>query len=161
MSFKFSEENLQKINKSIAKYPYKKSAVMDALYIGQEQNGYITEEVMQEIAKILEIPLTDVLGVATFYTMYHKKPVGKYHLQVCTNVSCMLRGGVELLKQLKDELKIEEGEVTPDGLFSIEEVECMGACGGAPMMSVNYDYKENLTPEKLKVIINELRNNSK
>jgi NADH:ubiquinone oxidoreductase subunit E len=93
--------------------------------------------------------------------MYHKKPVGKYHLQVCTNVSCMLRGGVELLKQLKDELKIEEGEVTPDGLFSIEEVECMGACGGAPMMSVNYDYKENLTPEKLKVIINELRNNSK
>lgn len=158
MEFKFTEDNLQKIQKSISKYPDKKAAVMDALYIAQEQNGYITNEVMEEIGSILEMPVSDVYGVATFYTMYHKKPVGKYHLQVCTNVSCMLKGGMELLKQLKDELGIEEGEVTKDGLFSIEEVECMGACGGAPMISANYDYYENLTPEKLRNLINELRN---
>ncbi len=157
MEFKFTEDNIKRIEKSISKYPEKKAAVMDALYVAQEQNGYITNEVMEEIAKILEMPVSDVYGVATFYTMYHKKPVGKYHLQVCTNVSCMLKGGMELLKQLKDELGIEEGEVTSDGLFSIEEVECMGACGGAPMISANYDYYENLTPEKLRNLINDLR----
>lgn len=158
MEFQFTKENLEKIEKSISKYPDKKAAVMDALYIAQEQNGFITNEIMEEIGKILEMPVSDVYGVATFYTMYHKKPVGKYHLQVCTNVSCMLKGGMELLKQLKDELNIDEGEVTKDGLFSLEEVECMGACGGAPMISVNYDYYENLTPEKLRNLINELRN---
>ncbi len=157
MEFKFTEDNIKRIEKSISKYPEKKAAVMDALYVAQEQNGYITNEVMEEIAKILEMPVSDVYGVATFYTMYHKKPVGKYHLQVCTNVSCMLKGGMELLKQLKDELGIEEGEITSDGLFSIEEVECMGACGGAPMISANYDYYENLTPEKLRNLINDLR----
>ncbi|HOJ38596.1 MAG TPA: NADH-quinone oxidoreductase subunit NuoE [Ignavibacteriales bacterium] len=157
MEFKFTEDNIKRIEKSISKYPEKKAAVMDALYVAQEQNGYITNEVMEEIAKILEMPVSDVYGVATFYTMYHKKPVGKYHLQVCTNVSCMLKGGMELLKQLKDELGIEESEVTSDGLFSIEEVECMGACGGAPMISANYDYYENLTPEKLRNLINDLR----
>ena len=157
MEFKFTEDNIKRIEKSISKYPEKKAAVMDALYLAQEQTGYITNEVMEEIAKIFEMPVSDVYGVATFYTMYHKKPVGKYHLQVCTNVSCMLKGGMELLKQLKDELGIEEGEVTSDGLFSIEEVECMGACGGAPMISANYDYYENLTPEKLRNLINDLR----
>lgn len=157
MVFKFTDENLAKIEKSKSKYPEAKSAVMDALYIGQEQNGYISNEVIAEIAEVLGINQTDVLSVATFYTMYHKKPVGKFHLQVCTNVSCMLKGGTELLKQVKEELGIEEGEVTPDGLFSIEEVECMGACGGAPMVSVNYDYYENQTKEKLKELLIKLK----
>ncbi|MDP4176015.1 MAG: NAD(P)H-dependent oxidoreductase subunit E, partial [Bacteroidota bacterium] len=131
--------------------------VMECLYIAQEQNGYITNEVMQEIASILQIDPVEVLSVVTFYTMYHKKPVGKYHVQVCTNVSCMLKGGYEIMDKVVEKLGIKADQVTPDNKFSIEEVECMGACGSAPMMSVNYDYYENLTKEKVSEILDSLK----
>ncbi|MGK9367978.1 NADH-quinone oxidoreductase subunit NuoE [Melioribacter sp. Ez-97] len=157
MSFKFTEENLKRIEEARKKYPESLAAVMPAIYIAQEQNGYITNEVMAEIADVLGIDKVDVLGVVTFYTMFHTKPVGKYHIQVCTNVSCMLRGGYEIWEQVKSKLGIDNMEVTPDGKFSIEEVECMGACGYAPMIAVNEDYYENLTKEKVEEILNSLK----
>ncbi len=157
MSFHFTEENLKRIEEARKKYPTSLAAVMDACYIGQEQNGYISEEVMEEIARVLDVPKTDVLGVVTFYTMYHQKPMGKYHIQVCTNVSCMLRGGKEIFEAVKEKLGIENMEVTSDGMFSIEEVECMGACGGAPMIAINNEYYENMTKEKVLEILDSLK----
>ncbi len=157
MEFKFTDENLQRVQEVAKKYPHPQAAVMPALYIAQEQNGYITNEAMQEVAGVLGMDAEDVLGVASFYTMFHKKPVGKYHVQVCTNVSCMLKGGYEIWKTVLGKLDIKEGEVTPDMKFSVEEVECMGACGGAPMIAVNDDYYENLSKEKVLELIESLK----
>ena len=158
MSFNFTEENLEKIKQEFKKYPVKKPVVMKELYIGQEQNGYISNEVIKEVANILVMPPEEVLGVVTFYTMYHQKPMGKYHIQVCTNVSCMLRGGYEIWDNVKDKLGIENMTVTDDSKFSLEEVECMGSCGTAPMIAVNEDYYENLSKEKVEEILESLKN---
>ena len=157
MGFKFTQENLEKIKDIEKKYPTKKAAIMPVLYLGQEQNGWISTEVMTEIASILEITEEEVLGVVTFYTMFYDKPMGKNHLQVCTNVSCMLRGGYDIYNQVKEKLGIENMEVSKDGNFSLEEVECMGSCGTAPMIAVNEDYYENLTQEKVNEIIESLK----
>jgi NADH-quinone oxidoreductase subunit E len=158
MEFKFTPQNIDRINKEIAKYPLKKPAVMATLYIAQEQNGYISNEVIKEVAAILDMIVEEVLGVVTFYTMYFQKPMGKHHIQVCTNVSCMLRGGYDIWNQVKDKLGVGNMEVTGDGKFSLEEVECMGSCGTAPMLAVNEDYYENLTKEKVEELINSLKN---
>lgn len=160
MSFKFTPENLERISKEISKYPLKQPAVMAALYIGQEQNGYISNEVIKEVAEILDMNTHDVLGVVTFYTMYFQKPMGKHHIQVCTNVSCMLRGGYDIWNQVRDKLGLANMEVTGDGKFSLEEVECMGSCGTAPMLAVNEDYYENLTRDKVEELINSLKNSN-
>lgn len=156
MEFKFSEENNLKIEKILLKYPEKKPAVMPLLYLAQEQNGWISVEVMKEVASKLDMDEEEVLGVATFYTMFYKKPMGKYHLQVCTNVSCMLRGGYEILDAVKNKIGLVGGDVTADHKFSIEEVECMGSCGTAPMIAVNEDYYENLSIEETEKIIDSL-----
>lgn len=158
MEFKFTSENLNRINNEIKKYPVKQPAVMAALYIGQEQNGFISHDVIKEVAIILEMHPHDVMGVVTFYTMYFQKPMGKYHIQVCTNVSCMLRGGRDIWNQVKDKLGISNMEVTDDKKFSLEEVECMGSCGTAPMLAINEDFYENLTKEKVEEIIESLKN---
>ncbi len=157
MEFKFTDENLKKINEILKKYPTKKAALMPVLYIAQEQNGWISTEVMVETAKLLNITEEEVLGVVSFYTMYHGKPVGKYHIQVCTNVSCMLKGAYDLYDKIKNDLGIDNGEVTEDNCFSLEEVECMGSCGTAPMIAVNNDYYENLDKQKVKEILESLR----
>jgi len=157
MEFKFTDENLQRIESVLKKYPEKKAAVIPVLYIGQEQNGWISGEVMKETARICEMPEEEVLGVVSFYTMYHKKPMGKYHIQVCTNVSCMLRGAYEIYDRVKDKLGIDNGGVTADTRFSLEEVECMGSCGTAPMISVNEDYYENLDTESTLKILESLK----
>ena len=157
MEFKFSEENLQKIDGILKKYPVKKPAVMPVLYLAQEQNGFISQEVMNEVSNILEITAEEVLGVVTFYTMFHQKQLGKYHLQVCTNVSCMLRSGYKIYDHVKDKLKINNGEVTEDKIFSLEEVECMGSCGTAPMIAVNEDFYDNLTVEQVDQILESLK----
>jgi NADH-quinone oxidoreductase subunit E len=157
MNFTFTPENIDRINKEIQKYPLKKPAVMATLYIAQEQNGYISNEVIKEIAAILEMTSEEVFGVVTFYTMYYQKPMGKNHIQVCTNVSCMLRGGYEIWNQVKGKLGIDNMGVTGDQKFSLEEVECMGSCGTAPMLAVNEDYYENLTKEKVEELINSLK----
>lgn len=157
MQFSFTQENLEKIERVVAKYPEKQAAVMPLLYIAQEQNGFVSVDAMQEIARILEMDETDVLGVVTFYSMYHQKQMGKYHIQVCTNVSCMLRGGYEIYDAVQKKLGLKNGEVTEDHKFSLEEVECMGSCGTAPMIAVNEDFFENLSKEKALEIIDSLK----
>ena len=157
MEFKFTKENLDRIEQETKKYPVRKPAVMAAIYIAQEQNGYITFEVMKEIANVLGITAEEVLGVVTFYTMYHQKQMGKYHIQVCTNVSCMLRGGYEIWNQVKEKFGIDHLGVTEDNKFSLEEVECMGSCGTAPMIAINEDFYENLSKEKVEEILESLK----
>ena len=157
MAFKFTEENLKKIEEVRKKYPTGLAAVMPVVYIAQEQNGYISEEAMSEIANVLNIDKVSVLSVVTFYTMYHTKPMGKYHVQVCTNVSCMLRGAYDLWDGVREKLGLDHMEVSADGKFSLEEVECMGACGYAPMIAVNEDYFENLSKEKVFEILDSLK----
>ena len=153
MEFKFTQENLDKIEKETKKYPVRKPAVMAALYIAQEQNGFISNEVIKEVANVLGISGEEVLGVVTFYTMYQQKQMGKYHIQVCTNVSCMLRGGYEIWDQVKNKFGIDHMGVTEDHKFSLEEVECMGSCGTAPMIAINEDFYENLSKEKVDEIL--------
>jgi NADH-quinone oxidoreductase E subunit len=157
MSFKFTEENLSRIIEERKKYPTSLAAIMPVLYIAQEQNGFISNEVMEEIAAVLNIDKVNVLSAVTFYTMYHTKQMGKYHIQVCTNVSCMLRGAYEIWDNVKNKLGIDHLQVTPDKKYSLEEVECMGACGYAPMIAVNEDYFENLNKEKVFEIIDSLK----
>ena len=157
MEFKFTQENLDKIEKETKKYPVRKPAVMAALYIAQEQNGFISNEVIKEVANVLGISGEEVLGVVTFYTMYQQKQMGKYHIQVCTNVSCMLRGGYEIWDQVKNKFGIDHMGVTADQKFSLEEVECMGSCGTAPMIAINEDFYENLSKEKVEELLESLK----
>jgi NADH-quinone oxidoreductase E subunit len=152
----FTEEDKQKIAEFVARYPAKESAVMRALWLAQEKFGWLSIEAMNLVADTIPMPRADVQGVASFYTMYWKKPMGKTHLAVCTNISCMLCGGYEIYNYIKKTYNIGNGDVTPDGLLSLEEAECLGSCGTAPMMQVNnYDYVENLTIEKLKMFLKE------
>jgi len=155
-----SPEVLAKIDSWTVKYPdeQRQSAVIPALHIVQEANeGSLTTELMDAIAEHLRMPSISVYEVATFYSMYEHKPVGKNKLSVCTNISCMLRGSDDVLAHLKKRLDIGVGEMTEDGKFSIKEVECLGACGGAPMLELNKTYHENLTPEKLDEIIDAVK----
>jgi NADH-quinone oxidoreductase subunit E len=143
----------------IAKYPpeQKQSAVMGALSIVQEANGgYLTTELMDAVAEYLEMAPIAVYEVATFYSMYELKPVGKHKICVCTNVSCMLCGSDDIVAHLKQKLNIGFGETTADNKFTLKEVECLGACGGAPMMQIGKTYYENLTSEKIDEILAKL-----
>lgn len=152
----FTEEDKKKIAEFVSRYPAKESAVMPALWYAQEKFGWLSIEAMNLVADALQMPRADVHGVASFYTMYWKKPMGKTHLAICTNISCMLCGGYELYNYIKKTYNIGNGDVTPDGLLSLEEAECLGSCGAAPAMQVNnYDYVENLTLDKLKAFLKE------
>ncbi|MEA1888826.1 MAG: NAD(P)H-dependent oxidoreductase subunit E [Pseudomonadota bacterium] len=146
---------LSQIEKELEKYPADRgqSAVMAALRIAQEEFRWISKDVMQEIADLLAIPPIHVYEVATFYSMYEHKDVGVHKICVCTNISCQLCGSKKVLDQLKEKTGIGPGETTADGRISIKEVECLGACGGAPMMQVNKDYHENLTPDSIDSIL--------
>lgn len=155
--FQFTAENLKRIEAERKKYPTADSAVMPVLWIAQEQNGnWISGEAIQAVADALAIPVANVYGVVSFYTMYNKKPVGKYHLQVCANVSCSLNGAKAILHHLEKELNVKHGETTADQLFTVSEVECLGSCGTAPAMQVNDDYVENLTIQKVDALLKEL-----
>ncbi len=158
---KFNEEELKQIEKIKAKYPTEKSAIMDVMWMAQKKWGWLSKEVMQYIADLLNLPYSHVYGVASFYTMYFKKPMGKYHIQVCTNVSCMLNEGDMIFEYISNKLGIGHNQATQDGLFSLEEVECMGACGGAPMIAVNEDFYENITIQKIDELIEQFRNQTK
>jgi NADH-quinone oxidoreductase E subunit len=149
MDITFTAEELAKVADLKAKYPESKAAIMPVLWMAQKKWGWLSEDVMSYIAGIMDLPSSHVKGVATFYTMYFKKPMGRKHIQVCTNVSCMLRGGVEIYNLVKETLRIENNGVTPDGEYSLEEVECMGACGGAPMVAVNEQFYENVTKDEV------------
>ena len=159
-SFEFSEENLNKIETIIKKYPEGKqqSAVMPLLDIAQRQhNNWIPIAAMKKIAEILDMPFIRVQEVASFYTMYNKQPVGENLIQVCKTTPCWLRGSDEITKTCKDKLKIDVGETTKNGKFTIVEVECLGACVNAPLVQINDDYYEDLNAQKMGKIIDELK----
>ena len=151
-----SEAALKEIDDIQKKYPTKRSAVLPSLYVAQGEQGYLTQEAMAEIARILEIPPTQVYEAATFYTMYNKKPVGKYHIQVCTNLSCSLLGADHLVEYLSTKLGVKKGETTEDKRFTLSTVQCLGSCGTAPMLQLNDDYHEDLTEEKIDKILDGL-----
>jgi len=137
-------------------YPLKRSALIPMLMYAQDEAGYVSDEMIEEIAQRLELRTIQVEETLAYYSMLRRKPVGKHHVQVCTNVACMLRGGYEILEQAKKRLEIGHKETTNDGVFSLEEVECIGACTGAPAIQINYDFYENLTPKQFDRIIEEL-----
>jgi NADH-quinone oxidoreductase E subunit len=149
----FTAEEIEKIERLKALYPNPKSAIMPTLWLAQKKWGWLSAPVMKLVAERLDLPYAHVFGVATFYTMYFKKPMGRYHVQVCTNVSCMLRGGETLYRHVSSKFGIGHNERTADGKFSLEEVECMGACGGAPMVVINEDYHENISIEQLDALL--------
>lgn len=154
----FDESEMKTVQLHISKYPQPMAAVMPLLWMMQDKYGWISLEAMKYVGDLLNLPSDHVLGVATFYTMYFKKPMGKFHLQICTNVSCMLCGGYDIFNHVSSQLGINNKEITPDGIFSIEEVECLGSCATAPMLQVNNkEYFENLTIESVDRLINLLR----
>jgi len=155
-----SEHARAEIDHWVAKFPpgRQRSAVLAALRAAQEQNhGFLTPELMDAVAERLQLPPIQVYEVASFYSMFETHPCGRHHVSVCTNISCMLRGADEIFEHCCKKLGITNKQTTPDGLFSLEEVECLGACCGAPAMQVNYDFYENLTPEKIDALIEELK----
>ncbi len=147
------EEYEKRLEEIKALYPDPRSAVMSALYLAQEHFGYLKEEAILWVSSRLEIPPVHVMEVATFYTMYYKKQVGRYHIQVCRTLSCALRGSKKIAACLQRRFGIKAGEITPDGMWSYEEVECLGSCGSAPVCEINDRYFENLSEEKLSRII--------
>ena len=143
----------------VSRFPpeHKRSAVLQALVAAQHQNqGFLTNDLMDAVAEYLEMPPIAVYEVATFYTMYDLKPVGRHKIYVCTNISCMLCGSGVIVEHLERKLGIKLGETTADGEFTIKEAECLAACGGAPMFMLDDDYHENLTPEKVDAILDAL-----
>jgi NADH-quinone oxidoreductase E subunit len=160
MTFQFSAENQQKLKEILAKYPAerKKSAVMPLLDLAQRQNGnWISKDVIAAIAETLEMPEIKVYEVASFYTMYNLKPVGKYLLQFCKTTPCMLRGIDKIIKDCEEKLGIEMDETTLDGVFTLKEVECLGACVNAPVVQINDDFAEDLTSENFLKILEDLK----
>jgi NADH-quinone oxidoreductase subunit E len=155
----FSEEKLAKVREIIARYPEgkQKSALLPVLHLAQEVYGGLSPETMDYVASLLQIEPIEVYEVATFYTMYNLKPVGKYVFEVCQTGPCMISGSDDIIEYIKQRLGIGVGETTPDGLFTLKTVECLGACGYAPMMQLGKHYKEHLTPEKVDQIIEECR----
>lgn len=153
----YPPEVQQRFQAAVAKYPHKQAALLTCLWIAQEVDGYITPEAMEYIAQLLEIPVSHVLSVVSFYTMYHTQPIGKYHIQVCHTLSCMLAGAEDLITHMQKKLGIQVGETTPDGLFTLSRVECLASCGTAPMCQINREYHENLTPEAFDALIDQLR----
>ncbi|KTC76869.1 NADH-quinone oxidoreductase subunit NuoE [Legionella brunensis] len=150
-----SSSGMDEIDHWIAKYPpaEKQSAVMRALMVVQEEHGYLTPEMMDAVADYLDMPAIAVYEVSTFYTMYEHKPTGRHLINVCTNISCKLCGSSQVVSHLEKKLGIKLGETSPDGKYTLRSVECLGACVNAPMMQVDKDYHENLTPEKIDQVL--------
>lgn len=160
MNIQFSEEKLSKVKEIIARYPEgkQKSALIPVLHLAQEEfGGWLDVPVMDYVAGLLQLTPIEVYEVATFYTMFNMKPVGKYVLEVCQTGPCMICGSDQIIEHIKNKLGIKEGETTPDGLFTLKPAECLGACGYAPMMQLGKFYKEHLTIEKVDALLDELR----
>lgn len=154
-----SAEALAEINRWIAKYPpeQRQSAVIQTLHLAQDQHGWLSNELMDAVAEYLGMPRIAVYEVATFYSMFNLKPCGRHTIAVCTNISCMLRGSDDIVRHLEKKCGVRLGQTTPDGKFTLKEVECLAACGGAPMFQIGKTYYENLTPEKIDRILEELK----
>ena len=157
MGLEFSAKAKQELDRIFGRYATKQAALLPALYLAQREFGFVSVEAMEYVAGVLGVSPTRVYEVATFYTMYNKQPVGKYFIQVCTNICCALRGGMDLFAYLSKKLGIADGQTTKDGRFTLMKVECLGACGNAPMMQVNDDYYENLTLERLDALLDSMK----
>lgn len=153
----FSPEELEQIAELKKRYEQPMAVLLPVLWRIQEKNGWIDDAGMDLAAQICEVPKSHVLGVVSFYTMFFEKPMGRFHIQVCTNVSCMLMGGETLCKSVKSLLNVDHMQQTSDGVFSFEEVECMGACGGAPMMAVNETFFERVSLDDATAILDQVR----
>src|SRR6202050_5569634 len=155
----FSPELEARFEKFLAKYPAdrKRSAMIPMLMYAQDEIGSVTDELVEEVAKRVGVTPLQVNEVLTYYSMLHRNPLGKYHVQICTNISCLLVGGEELYEQAKKKLGIGHKEVTADGLISLEEVECMGACSWAPAVEINYDFYHFVTPERLDQLLDAVK----
>jgi NADH-quinone oxidoreductase subunit E len=154
---KFSDEFESRFAEMVTHYPTKRSALVPTLLYAQDETGFLSDEVIAEIASRLDLTELDVRNVISYYSMLTTKPRGKFNVQVCTNISCMVRGAEDVFDRCKKKLGIGSRGTTPDGLFSLEEVECIGACSWAPAAQVNYDFHENLTPEKIDQVLDEYK----
>jgi NADH-quinone oxidoreductase subunit E len=150
---KFSEEFEQRFSDMLTHYPTKRSVLVPSLLYAQDEIGHLSDEVIAEMAQRLDLTELEVRNVISYYSMLTTKPRGKYNVQVCTNIACILRGADELYRHCQKKLGVGHKQTTPDGLFSLEEVECIGACSWAPAMQVNYDFHENLTTEKVDEVL--------
>jgi len=158
---KFSEQLEQRFTTMVGHYPTKRSVLVPMLLYIQDELGALTDEAIDEIAKRTDLSELEVRNVISYYSMLRTRPVGKYNLQVCTNVSCLLRGAEGIFEHCKKKLGVGNKQTTPDGLFYLEEVECIGACSWAPALMMNYDFHENLTPEKIDDLIEGLKKKEK
>jgi NADH-quinone oxidoreductase subunit E len=154
---RFSDEFESRFAEMVTHYPTKRSVLVPTLLYAQDETGYLSDEVIAEIASRLDLTELDVRNVISYYSMLITRPHGKFNVQVCTNISCMVRGGEELFDHCRKKLGIGNKGTTADGLFSLEEVECIGACSWAPAAQVNYDFHENLSPEKMDRILDEYK----
>lgn len=161
MSLEFTKENAERIRHMVLQYPDRHAGILPALAIAQEQFGVIEPAVMELVARELAVPAEHVVSAATFYTMYNKRPVGKYHIQVCGNVSCWLRGANDIVEAIRRELRIQAGETSPDGFFTLTLVQCLASCGTAPALQINDTYYEQMTPEKIVAVLRRLREEHK
>lgn len=154
---RFTAENTILVKEIIGRYPHPKSALIPLLHLAQEQDGYLTEDAMIHIAELIDHTPAEVIGTASFYEMFKREPVGDYLINVCTNISCMLMGGEELLHHLEDRLDIRPGSTTADGLFTLEDVECIAACTEAPCLTVNYRYFHEISTDEADQLLEDLR----
>lgn len=157
MAFTFTPENQKRFEEVLARYPVKRAAMLPALWLAQKQHGWISPEVMEFIGGLLGLSPAKVYEVATFYTMFNLKPVGRWHFQVCRTLPCQLVGAEGVTEHLKKRLGVGLGETSADGRYTLSEVECLGSCGTAPMLQLNDDYHENLTAESLDRLIDSLK----
>jgi NADH-quinone oxidoreductase subunit E len=153
---RLSEANVHVAREIIARLPRAKSALIPLLHLAQEQDGYVTDDAMRHIAELLELEPAEVYGVATFYEMFVFEPCGRYRVNVCTNISCQLLGAWELLEHAEERLGVKAGSTSPDGMFTLEDVECIAACTEAPAIQVNYRYRHQVTPDQLDALLDDL-----
>jgi NADH-quinone oxidoreductase subunit E len=157
----FSPELSRRFDELVLKYPLRRSALVPMLLYAQDEIGYLSDAAIEEIAYRIQITPLDVRNVASYYSMLRFKPAGRYNVQVCTNISCMLRGAYDIFEHLQEKLGIGHKGVTADGVFSLEEVECIGACCWAPAIQVNYDFHDELTNDKVDAVLSVYRNKAK
>lgn len=154
---RLSDQNVAIARDIIGRYPRPKSALIPVLHLSQEQNGYVTRDAMEHVAELIGVTPAEVYGTATFYEMFKFEPVGRYCINVCTNISCQLLGGWELLEHAEETLGIKSGSTTEDGMFTIEDVECIAACTEAPALQVNYRYRYRVSNEDFDALVGDLR----
>lgn len=156
MSPKFSAKAKKKLEEIVSRYPQKEAALIPVLHVAQREFGFISADTEKQIADLLEVKPVKVREVVTFYTMLNQEPIGKYHIQICSNLTCSLLGSESLIEHLKNKLKMDVGETTPDKKFTLTTVECLGACEEAPCMMVNFDYYGQLDKKKIDEILDGL-----